>query len=239
MFRRFLDATDYWFGYSDDSSAGSYDPARECCVVIASNQANAADAAEAGDREVPIGPGTGPRMAAGPSAPPPWPLRGADINAQQAQARELEAKLVEEYRTVRLLRASIAGEASARGERARELGKQARDRINTDFNVDDPSTPPRASQKLVAAATLLRAMPAPSTPEARNLYREAQALIEQAAVQQAESSASRIRQQGSARDDEGAGGPEPSVHTGGAAGRPANPGHAPAKERLLDTRGQA
>jgi hypothetical protein len=34
MFRRFLDATDYWFSYSDDSSAGSYDPTRECCVVI-------------------------------------------------------------------------------------------------------------------------------------------------------------------------------------------------------------
>jgi hypothetical protein len=49
MFRRFLDATDYWFGYSDDSSVGSYDPARECCVVITSNQANAAAAAEAGD----------------------------------------------------------------------------------------------------------------------------------------------------------------------------------------------
>jgi hypothetical protein len=81
------------------------------------------------------------------------------------------------------------------------LGRQARDRINTDFNVDDPSTPPRVSQKLIAAVTLLRAMPAPSTPEARNLHREVQALIEQAAVQQAESSASRIRQQGSARDD--------------------------------------
>jgi hypothetical protein len=38
MFRRFLDATDYWFGYSDDSSTGSYDPARECCVVIANDQ---------------------------------------------------------------------------------------------------------------------------------------------------------------------------------------------------------
>jgi hypothetical protein len=25
MFRRFLDATDYWFGCSDDSSTGSYD----------------------------------------------------------------------------------------------------------------------------------------------------------------------------------------------------------------------
>jgi hypothetical protein len=140
---------------------------------------------------------------------------------------------------MRLLRASIAGEASARGERARELGRQARDRINADFNVDNPDTPPRASQKLIAAATLLWAMPAPSTPEARNLHREAHALIEQAAVQQAESSASCIRQQGSARDDGGAQGPEPSVHAGSAAERPANPGCTPAKERLLDTRGQA
>jgi hypothetical protein len=49
MFRQFLDATDYWFSYSDDSSAGSYDPARECCVVITNDQANAANVAEAGD----------------------------------------------------------------------------------------------------------------------------------------------------------------------------------------------
>jgi hypothetical protein len=177
MFRRFLDATDYWFGYSDDSSAGSYDPARECFVVHANDPAGAANAAEAGDGEIP--PGSG----AGPIAPPPSPPRGADINAQLAQARELEAKLAEEYRTVRLVRATIAGEASARGERACELGRQARDRINADFDVNNPNTPPRVSQKLIAAATLLRAMPAPSTPEARNLHREAQALIEQAAVQ--------------------------------------------------------
>jgi hypothetical protein len=119
----------------------------------------------------------------------------------------------------------------------RELGRQARERINAGFNVDD--TPPRASQKLFAAATLLRAMPAPSTAEARNLHREAQALIEQAVVQQAISSTSRIRQQWSARDDGGAQGPEPSVHTGGATERPANPGRTPVKERILDTRGQA
>jgi hypothetical protein len=87
----------------------------------------------------------------------------------------------------------MAGEASMRSERARELGIQARDCINADFNVDNPDTPPRASQNLIAAATLLRAMPAPSMPEARNLHREAQALLEQAAVQQAESSESRIR----------------------------------------------
>jgi hypothetical protein len=41
--------------------------------------------------------------------------------------------------------------------------------------------------------TLLRAVPAPSTPEVQNLHHEAQALIEQAAVQLTESSASRIR----------------------------------------------
>jgi hypothetical protein len=71
MFRRFLDATDYWFGYSDDSSAGSYNPARECFVVLANDQANTANAAEAGDEEVPPGPGTGPHQGARPSAPPP------------------------------------------------------------------------------------------------------------------------------------------------------------------------
>jgi hypothetical protein len=122
---------------------------------------------------------------------------------------------------------------------ARELGKQARERINTDFDVDNPNTPPRAIQKLVTAATLLWAMPAPSMPEVRNLHREAQALIEQAVVQQAESSASRICQQGSARKDRGEQGPEASVHAGGTAGQPANQRHTPVKERILDTRGQA
>jgi hypothetical protein len=231
MFRRFLDATDYWFGYSDDSSTGSYNPARECCVDIANDPANATGAVGVGDGEVTPAPGIAPRLAAGPSTP-----AGADVDAQLAQARELEAKLAEEYRTVRLLRASMAGEASPRGERARELGKQACDRINADFNVDNPDTPPRASQKLIAAAPLQRAMPAPSTPEVRNLHREVQTLIEQAAVQQAESSASCIRQQGDARGDGAAQGGEPSVHASEAAGRPTNPGRTPAKERLLDTR---
>jgi hypothetical protein len=111
VFRWFLDATDYWFGYSDNSNAGSYDPAQECFVVLANDQANTANVAEACDGEVPPGPGTGPHQGAGPSAPPPSPSRGADINVQLAQARELEAKLAEEYCAVRLLRASIAGNA--------------------------------------------------------------------------------------------------------------------------------
>jgi hypothetical protein len=82
-------------------------------------------------------------------------------------------------------------------------------------------------------------MSAPSTPEAQNPHREAQALIEQAAAQQAERSVSRIRQQGSVRDDGGAQGPEASVHTGGATRQPANQGRTPVRERIFDTRGQA
>jgi hypothetical protein len=33
VFQRFLDAADYWFGYSDTSSTEGYDPTRECFTV--------------------------------------------------------------------------------------------------------------------------------------------------------------------------------------------------------------
>ena len=71
-----------------------------------------------------------------------------------------------------------------------------------------------AGEKLVATAYLLQAMPEPLTTSGRNLRREAQVLIEQAAVQQAESSASRMHSMapkqpgGTARQDH-----EASVHT--------------------------
>jgi hypothetical protein len=164
MFQRFLDAADYRFGYSHNSSAENYDPARECFIVLANDQANGASAAQAGDREVPPSPGTGPHQGVGPSALPPSPPRGTDINAQLAQARELEAKLTEEYCAVRLFRASIAGEASARGECARELGKHADECINADFDVDNPSTPPRASQKLIVPRHYCGPCPLPQRP---------------------------------------------------------------------------
>jgi hypothetical protein len=76
MFRRFLDATDYWFGCPDDSSTGSYDPAREYCVVITNNPADATGAVGAGDGELTPAPGIAPRLAAGPSTP-----AGADADA--------------------------------------------------------------------------------------------------------------------------------------------------------------
>jgi hypothetical protein len=93
--------------------------------VVTNDQANAANAEGAGDGEVPLNPGTGPLQGSGPSELPTSPPRGADINAQLAQERELEAKLAEEYHKVRLPGTTITGEASARGERVCELGKQA------------------------------------------------------------------------------------------------------------------
>jgi hypothetical protein len=144
MFQRFLDAADYWFGCSDDSSTGRYNPTHECFVVVVDEQADGTNAVGAGDEEAPRNPGAGVLQNPGPSAPPTSPARGADINTQLDQACELEANLTEEYCAVRLLRASITGEASARGERARELGKQARKRNNADFDVNNPNTPQRA-----------------------------------------------------------------------------------------------
>ena len=95
-----------------------------------------------------------------------------------------------------------------RGARAQAAGSVARERIQADDNVDNPLDLMRASQKLVTVAYLLQAMPEPSTPAGRNLRNEARALIEQDAVQQAESSASRMRSAASAK----AGGTAPQGH---------------------------
>jgi hypothetical protein len=66
-------------------------------MVVVDDQADGANAAGAGDGEAHENLGTGVPQGPGP---PTSPARGADINAQLAQARELETKLVEEYRTV-------------------------------------------------------------------------------------------------------------------------------------------
>jgi hypothetical protein len=63
MFQRFLDTADYWFGYSDDSSIGSYDPTLECFMVVTDEQDNDANGTGADDGDAPQNPGR--------SAPPP------------------------------------------------------------------------------------------------------------------------------------------------------------------------
>ena len=69
-------------------------------------------------------------------------------------------------------------------------GCVAWERILADDNIDKPPELKMAGEKLVAAAYLLQAMP------------EAQVLIEQAAVQQAESSVSRMRSAASGKAGE-------------------------------------
>jgi hypothetical protein len=67
MFQRFLDTADYWLGYSDDSSAGSYDPACECFVVVVDDQADSGNTAGPGDGEAPRNPGANTPQNPGPS----------------------------------------------------------------------------------------------------------------------------------------------------------------------------
>ena len=131
----------------------------------------------------------------------------AQAEAQEAQLGELEAKVEEDRRAALGFRVAFEDGHERRGDRAREAGRLARARIDNNDDVNDPLMPTRTSQKLIAAAALLRAMPEPATPEGRNLCREARTLIEQAAVQQAESSASHrrhssfVRGGGSAREE--------------------------------------
>ena len=64
-------------------------------------------------------------------------------------------------------------------------------RIYDDEGSEQPPVFNRASQNVAAAAMLVRAMPEPSTTEGRRVRGELRDLLETAAVQQAESSASR------------------------------------------------
>ena len=154
---------------------------------------------------------------------------------------------------MRLLRTALEQERTSRGARARAAGCVAQERILADDNVDNLLDLKRASQKLVTAAYLLQAMPEPSTTKGRNLRNKARVLIEQAAVQQAESSASRMHSEalakacGTAQQDH-----EASVHVPpGGKGKAAAADDArapsvhdrirrpPIKERIHDARGHA
>jgi hypothetical protein len=67
MFQRFVDTANYWFGYSDDSSAGSYDPACDCFVVVVDDQTDGGNMAGPSDGEAPRNPGANTPQNPGPS----------------------------------------------------------------------------------------------------------------------------------------------------------------------------
>jgi hypothetical protein len=69
MFQWFLDAADYWFNYSDTSSAGSYDPARECFMVAIGDVVDDTSGVGAGEGESLLDPVASAPRNQGPSTP--------------------------------------------------------------------------------------------------------------------------------------------------------------------------
>jgi hypothetical protein len=120
----------------------------------------------------------------------PVPAGGQDT--QLEQIREMQAKLDEEAGQLVQLRQNIeqewAGQALA-GEACHQV-RDVQRRIVDDARERLPPASSGVGQNLAAAAILLRAMPEPSTTEGRRIQGELKNLLEDVAVQQAESSAS-------------------------------------------------
>jgi hypothetical protein len=121
----------------------------------------------------------------------PVPAGGQD--AQLKQIRKMQAKLDEGAGTLEPFRRNIgqewADQAPAGG--ACHLPPTLQHRIADDVRTRPPPASSGVSQNLAAAAILLRAMPEPSTTEGRRIQGELKNLLEDVAVRQAESSASR------------------------------------------------
>jgi hypothetical protein len=121
----------------------------------------------------------------------PVPAGGQDT--QLEQIREMQAKLNEEAGQLVQLRQNIEQEWAGRalaGE-ARHRARDVQRRIVDDARARLPPASSGVGKNLAATAILLRAMPEPSTTEGRHIQGELENLLDDAAVQRAESSASR------------------------------------------------
>jgi hypothetical protein len=193
--RDFMSACDYCLsGCSDDGhSLGDegYDPSRECFHIDQGDhdEDNHLGMPEDDNAHVPASRVEIPREL----VVVPVPAGGQDT--QLEQLREMQAKLGEEAGRLVQLRQDIeqdwAGRALAGG--ARHQARDVQRRIVDDARARLPSAFNGAGQNLAAAAMLLRAMPEPSTTEGRRIQGELKDLLEDAAVQQVESSASQRR----------------------------------------------
>ncbi|KAF8722049.1 hypothetical protein HU200_022678 [Digitaria exilis] len=247
-FIAFQTAADYCFEYSDDE----YDPTRECFVINdgQASKGSTSDDDGGGDDQGnddgmdPIGAQPSDPSDHSPSEderdPRHLPRVSGDVSPPARSDRE-PGKRGDEHAT-----------------NPRHAGRVAQARILAEGKDDELA--PRTGQKLIAAAALLRAMPEAATPEGRKLHLEARKLVEHAARQQAESSASRLRRPSASKGERGE---EPSVRSPRPNGRAraqscgdscrdsaqrhANeprtpeartlPTRVPARSRLRDTRG--
>nr|CAB3502905.1 unnamed protein product [Digitaria exilis] len=190
-FIAFQTAVDYCLGYSDDE----YDPTRECFVIDdrQASEGSMSDDDGGGDDQGnnddidPIGAQPSDPSDHSPSEderdPRHLPRASGDVSPP-ARSDHKPAKQGDEH-----------------GTDARHAGRVAQARILAEGKDDELA--PRTSQKLIAAAALLRAMPEAATPEGRKLHLEARKLVEHAARQQAESSASRLRRSSASKGERG------------------------------------
>jgi hypothetical protein len=175
---------------NDDHSLGDegYDPSREC-FHIDHGKDNQLGMPEDNDAPVPAFRVEISREL----AVVPVPAGGQDT--QLEQLREVQAKLDEEAERLVQLRQNIEREWASRALAggARHRAQDVQRRIVDNARAGLPSAFSGASQNLAAAAMLLRTMPEPSTTEGRRIQGELKGLLEDAAVRQVESSASRRR----------------------------------------------
>ena len=195
--RQFLAASDYCLGYSDSDDEGTYDPSRECFHVGLGMPTAGEEEERTGNHSPPRAgarDATPPRLVA-PAARNENPVRGGHRRPDLEQLRELQAKVEQDRLLLQQLRDTLEQEQRGRGEGggARGRARDVHHRINNNEGGEPPPIFNRASQNVAAAAMLVRAMPEPSTTEGRRVRGELRDLLETAAVQQAESSASRRR----------------------------------------------
>jgi hypothetical protein len=191
--RDFMTACDYYLsdcsddGHSlDDEGCG---PSRECFHVDLEDrdEGNHLGMPEDDDPPRPASHVDIPRELAVATVP----AGGQDT--QLEQIREMQAKLDEEAGQLVQLQQNIEQERAGRalaGE-ARHRARDVQPRIIDDARVRLPSASSGVGQNLAAAAMLLRVMLEPSTTEGQRIQGELKNLLEDAAVQRAESSASR------------------------------------------------
>jgi hypothetical protein len=191
--RDFMTACDYRLSDCSDGSHSFGDedcgPSRECFHVDLG------------------GPGEGNHLGIPKNGDPPRPAPRVDIlrelavvpvpaggqDSQLEQIHEMQARLDEGAGTLEQFRRNIGQEWAdqAPAGEARHLPWGIQHRIVDDVRARPPPASSGVGQNLAAAAILLRVMPEPSTTEGRRIQGELKNLLEDVAVRQTESSASR------------------------------------------------
>ena len=169
-FMRFLEASNYCLGYSD-SDEGNYDPSRECFNLEVEGVSP--------DAKGGVGPSEWRNVTPPPNMTPGGHLGARGVAFAPAEARgpdleqldELKAKLEEERAHLRQLRETLEQDQPARGDggAARRRARDINQCIVADDGEDYPPVFSMASQNVMAAALLLRAMPVPLTLEGRRV----------------------------------------------------------------------